>query len=50
VCARVYKAAIPYTEAVKIIIEGRGTQFDPIITDALVEIQDEFRNVAQQYS
>jgi len=49
VCARVYKAAIPYSEAVKIIADGRKTQFDPVITDALVQIQDEFRKVAQEY-
>ena len=50
VCARVYKAAMPYTEAVKIIEEGKGTQFDPVICDALVEVQDEFRKIALQYS
>ncbi|MDR2516662.1 MAG: response regulator [Spirochaetaceae bacterium] len=50
VCARVYKAAIPYTEAVNIIFDGRGTQFDPVITDALIDIQDEFRAIAQTYS
>jgi putative two-component system response regulator len=49
VCARVYKAAMPYSEAVKIITEGRGTQFDPFIADALVEIQDEFQNIAKIY-
>ncbi|WP_245535105.1 HD-GYP domain-containing protein [Leadbettera azotonutricia] len=50
VCARVYKAAMPNTEAVKIIVEGRGTQFDPIIADALVQIQDEFKKISEQYS
>ena len=49
VCARVYKAAIPFAESVKIIVEGRGTQFDPIIVDALVAIQDNFQKIAQQY-
>ena len=49
VCARVYKAAIPYAESVKIIIEGRETQFDPVIVDALVTIQDDFQKIAQQY-
>ncbi|MDR1047067.1 MAG: response regulator [Treponema sp.] len=49
VCARVYKAAIPYVEAVKIITDGRGTQFDPIITDALIEIQHEFQDISEQY-
>ena len=49
VCARVYKAAIPFAESVNIIIEGKGTQFDPIIVDALVAIQDNFQKIAQQY-
>ncbi|MDR1868902.1 MAG: response regulator [Treponema sp.] len=49
VCARVYKAAMPYEEAMGIIIDGRGTQFDPIITDAVVEIQDQFKEIAQKY-
>ena len=49
VCARVYKAAMPYTEAVKIIEDGKGTQFDPVIIDALVKLQDEFRKIAEKY-
>ena len=49
VCARVYKAAMPYEEAVKIITDARGTQFDPIITDAVAEIQDMFREISQMY-
>jgi putative two-component system response regulator len=47
VCARVYKAAMPYTEAISIIKEGRGTQFDPVLADAVVAIQDEFREISQ---
>jgi putative two-component system response regulator len=49
VCARVYKAAMSYEEAVKIITDARGTQFDPIITDAVVDIQDRFREISQMY-
>jgi putative two-component system response regulator len=49
VCARVYKAAMPYDEAVKIIIDGKGSQFDPVITDAVVFIQDQFREISRQY-
>jgi putative two-component system response regulator len=49
VCARVYKAAMPYEEAIKIITDARGTQFDPIITDAVTEIQDRFREISQMY-
>ncbi|MCL2479808.1 MAG: HD domain-containing protein, partial [Treponema sp.] len=50
VCARVYKAAIPYSEAVKIMVEGKGTQFDPLLIDALVDIQDEFEKIAKKYT
>jgi putative two-component system response regulator len=50
VCARVYKAAMPYAYAVKIITDGRGTQFDPVITDALVSIKGDFHKISEQYS
>ena len=49
VCARVYKAAMPYDEAIEIIISGRGTQFDPVMTDAVVQIKDQFREISQKY-
>jgi len=49
VCARAYKAAMPYEEAVRIITEGRGTQFDPEITDAFLQIQDRFKEIAEKY-
>ena len=50
VCARVYKAAMPYDEALSIIVGGRGTQFDPIVTDAVVQIKDKFQEIAMKYS
>ena len=49
VCARVYKSAMSYEEALRIITEGRGTQFDPLITDAVIQIQDKFREISQKY-
>ena len=49
VCARCYKAAFPYTEAVKIITDGSGTQFDPILAKALDTIQGRFQEIAHQY-
>jgi putative two-component system response regulator len=49
VCARVYKAAMSYEEALKIITDGKGTQFDPHLTDILVEVQDLFREISMQY-
>jgi putative two-component system response regulator len=47
VCARVYKAAFPYYEAIRIIQEGKGTQFDPVLTDAVITIQDKFKTIAE---
>jgi len=49
VCARVYKAAMPYEEAIEIIIAGKGTQFDPIIADAVVQIQEQFKEISLKY-
>jgi len=49
VCARVYKSAMPYEDAVKIIVDGKGTQFDPVLTDALVQTKDWFRDISQKY-
>lgn len=47
---RVYKEGMPHEVAVKIIIEGKGKHFDPDMVDAFVEIQDEFRAIAQRYA
>jgi putative two-component system response regulator len=47
VCARVYKEALSYTEAISIIQDGRGTQFDPVLTDAVITLKHEFQDIAQ---
>jgi putative two-component system response regulator len=49
VCARVYKPALSYSEAIVIIRDGRGTQFDPVLTDAVMEIKDTFQDISQRY-
>jgi response regulator RpfG family c-di-GMP phosphodiesterase len=36
---RVYRAALPHEEAMRRILKGRGTQFDPGVVDALVAAQ-----------
>ncbi|GHV43187.1 two-component system response regulator [Spirochaetia bacterium] len=48
VCARVYKAALPYSDAIGIISEGRGAQFDPVLTDAVMQIQDKFQEISRK--
>jgi response regulator RpfG family c-di-GMP phosphodiesterase len=35
---RPYKKAFPHEEAVQIMIDGKGTQFDPVLIDLFVEI------------
>jgi putative two-component system response regulator len=47
---RVYKDGMSHAKAVSIIIEGKGTHFDPDLVDAFVELQDEFRAIAQRFS
>jgi putative two-component system response regulator len=49
VCSRVYKPPMPYEKAVDIIASGKGTQFDPVVTDAMLEIQDQFKEISQKY-
>ena len=46
---RVYKEAMPYSEAKDVIISGRGKHFDPDIVDAFVDIFEEFCDVARQF-
>ena len=47
---RVYKEGMPHEKAVSIIIEGKGSHFDPDIVDAFVELAEEFRAVATRFS
>ena len=46
---RVYKPAFPHERAVEMIAEGRGKHFDPDITDAFMEIREEFRAIAMRF-
>jgi putative two-component system response regulator len=50
VSARVYKSAFAHGEALKILVEGRGTQFDPVIIDAALQSQDRFQEIIRQYA
>ncbi len=47
---RVYKEGMPHEKAVTIIIEGKGTHFDPDMVDAFAALQDEFRAIAKRYA
>jgi putative two-component system response regulator len=43
---RVHKRAIPHEQAIAIIIEGRGSHFDPNVVDAFAAIAAQFRVIA----
>jgi putative two-component system response regulator len=46
---RVYKDGMPHAKAVAIMVEGRGTHFDPDILDAFLALQDEFLAIAARF-
>ncbi|MBX3381420.1 MAG: response regulator [Phycisphaeraceae bacterium] len=46
---RVYKPALPHGEAIKIITSGRGSQFDPVVVDALLRCEIVFQLAGSQF-
>ncbi|MGN7612134.1 response regulator [Magnetococcales bacterium HHB-1] len=46
---RVYKPPFPHEKAVKIILEGSGSHFDPRIVQEFEEISDQFLKISQQF-
>jgi putative two-component system response regulator len=47
---RVYKEAYSHEKAVNIVMQSAGTHLDPDITEAFLQLQDEFRRIAILYS
>ncbi len=47
---RCYKKAVTAAEAREIIIGGRGSQFEPGIVDAFLEIESDFIAISEEYS
>ena len=50
ICRRVYKPGLSHGAAVQIIVEGRGTHFDPDVADAFLALSAEFNAVAQRFA
>ena len=46
---RCYKEAILAEDAFNIIVEGRGTHFDPDIIDIVISIKDEFISYVNEF-
>jgi putative two-component system response regulator len=47
---RVYKDAYPHEQAVEIVSQSAGSHLDPILVEAFLELQGEFRQIAEQYN
>jgi len=47
---RVYKEGMPHEKATLIMVDGKGTHFDPDMIDAFVAIQQEFIAIAQRFA
>jgi putative two-component system response regulator len=47
---RVYKPPFSHQMAVEIIVEGRGTHFDPDLVDAFVSVAEQFNQIAIDYA
>ena len=49
ISARVYKPAFPHEQALAIIAEGRDKHFDPRVSDAFMQIHEQFREIAARF-
>lgn len=47
---RVYKEGMTHEKAVAIIVDGKGSHFDPDVVDAFVEQSEEFRAISAYYA
>lgn len=47
---RVYRPGVPVHQVIKMILDGRGSHFDPTIVDAFVAVQEDFLRIAEQYA
>lgn len=46
---RVYKESFPHEKALEIILESKGSHFDPDVTDAFAAIADEMKAIAGRF-
>lgn len=50
ICKRVYKDPMPHDQAMRIIKEGSGSHFDPIIVEHFVAIEDQLKAIAAKFA
>jgi putative two-component system response regulator len=47
---KVYKSGVSHDKAVGIIFQGRESHFDPDVTDAFMDIEDQFAAIAREHA
>jgi len=47
VSERAYKKPFSHEKAVEIIIEGKGTHFDPTLVDVFLSVADKFKEIME---
>lgn len=47
---RVYKSAFSHDDSVRIITEGRGSHFEPLLIDCFLAIKDDFNQIALNFA
>jgi putative two-component system response regulator len=47
---RVYKKPFTHAQAVAVIVDGRGSHFDPDIVDAFLDVQEAMRHIALEFA
>lgn len=47
---RIYKPGMSHEAATEIILEGRGTHFDPEVVDAFFALSEEFKDIAVRFA
>jgi putative two-component system response regulator len=47
-CKRIYKSAMSHEDAKQVIVEARGTHFDPAVVDAFLRREREFEAIARE--
>jgi len=46
---RIQSAGMSHEAAMEVMLEGRGTHFDPDVVEALVQVQGKFQDVVMQF-
>jgi HD-GYP domain-containing protein (c-di-GMP phosphodiesterase class II) len=49
ICKRRYKPSFSHEQAVSLIVQNKGTHFDPVVVNVFVGLHDEFRKIAPQF-